>query len=196
MSGRATRSKNPVLESGLKFSERSRSTDDRPDVNELYNRLDKIYFNGEVKLAGFSVNWGANMRSTAGITDLHKRTVSISWEAYQLLPESDRNGIVLHEMIHVKLFRHRMDKDSKHHTGMFISEMDRINEMGPYKVKAHHEIPEDVKEQLHPYVWRCRSCNYILRLPNTGAPGPQNRHLTDGQIVCDNPSWKKLWISY
>ncbi|XP_043480315.1 uncharacterized protein LOC122510005 [Leptopilina heterotoma] len=180
MNGRATRSQQLPLEAGLTYPERKRTTDGRPDIKGLYDRLDVIYFDGELADAGYTITWGRQMTSTSGCTDLPQREVRISWEIHRILPVEELIGTLLHEMIHVKLFQHRQDRDSFHHTGAFLEEMDRINTMGPFRADIRHDLPRKVLYQLRPYVWKCRSCKHILRLTDSRKPGLKSFHRVRG----------------
>ncbi|XP_043478215.1 DNA-dependent metalloprotease SPRTN-like [Leptopilina heterotoma] len=130
MSLRSTRSQQLPLEEGLVFSERSRTTNGRPD---LYGQLDQEYFDGKLSAAGYTIAWGRKMKETSGYTDLPLRIVRISWEIHKLLPHEELIGTILHEMIYVKLFYHRNDVESYRHIGEFRKEMKRINEIRPYR---------------------------------------------------------------
>ncbi|XP_043476305.1 DNA-dependent metalloprotease dvc-1-like [Leptopilina heterotoma] len=192
MSGRSTRSQQLPLEEELVFSERSRTTNGRPDLIGLYGQLDQEYFNGKLSAAGYTIALGRKMKETSGYTDLPLRIVRISWEIHRLLPQEELIGTILHEMIHVKLFHHRNDVDSFRHTGEFQKEIKRINEIGPYRVVAYHNLPRKVINQLRPYVWRCKSCKYILRLTDSRKPGLKSGHCIKGQKRCAKPSWIKV----
>ncbi|XP_043474326.1 DNA-dependent metalloprotease dvc-1-like isoform X1 [Leptopilina heterotoma] len=192
MSERVTRSQKQPLEPGLKLFQRKRATDGRPDLKGLYDHLDEIYFNNELANAGYTFHWGPKMPSASGCTDLPRREVRINWEVHSMLPEEDLIGTMLHEMIHVKLFRERKDFDSLNHTEVFQREVDRINAIGPYRADIIHHLPQRVTNQLYPYVWRCTSCTYKLRLSSSLIPGPRYVHFVRGQKVCDNPLWVKV----
>lgn len=134
MSTRATRSQSVELNAGLKFPQRSRCTDGRPDLIALYNHLNDVFFDGELNGSGYTISWGQNMRTTSGFTDLYRREIKISWDIHRLQPEKELISTVLHEMIHAKMYRLRLDDDSRSHAGFFLEEIERINRMGPFKV--------------------------------------------------------------
>ncbi|XP_051176640.1 DNA-dependent metalloprotease SPRTN-like [Leptopilina boulardi] len=196
MEGRSTRSKGATLETGLEFYRPSSSKDNRPDLYELYKNLDVRYFNGELKRAGFTVDWGQNMRRTSGFTDTKKRYIRISWEIHSLLPEEDLMATLLHEMIHVKCFQHKWDASSHWHCGKFVEEMERINKIGPYKVVLSHELPEKVYEKLHPHEWKCRSCGYIIQLTTRTIPASWLIFEVDLPDVTDDQQCRvALWYT-
>ncbi|XP_043479872.1 uncharacterized protein LOC122509707 [Leptopilina heterotoma] len=99
---------------------------------------------------------------------------------------------MLHEMIHVKLFQHRLDYDSLNHTQVFLDEVNRVNAMGLYRADVFHDLPRRVIHQLRPYVWRCMSCAFELRLPDSRAPSSRRIHLVERQTVCENPLWVRI----
>jgi predicted SprT family Zn-dependent metalloprotease len=129
-----------------------------PDVHELFQIYDTMYFEGKLKQATI-LEWSERMTRCAGICYWKSSiiTIRLSRKLLQFRPFSDTINTLLHEMIHAYLFLTApraayIDRDG--HGPAFVELANRINNSSGSSITIYHAFSDEVRfHQQH--VWRC-----------------------------------------
>ncbi|TKW33069.1 hypothetical protein SEVIR_2G209300v4 [Setaria viridis] len=157
--------------------------DPNPDVQDLFQHYDRLYFRGALAGAGFIVKWASSPAfSSFGSCTFSKprNTITLSEPVLKYLSCTDRKNALLHEMIHAIIYvkHHRKDRS---HGPLFRAWMDAINSCsikdhqkpdGGYNITTRHDFsPEEPHSLLKGTLWKCGSCGDThFRAKNQGPP--------------------------
>ncbi|RLM53138.1 hypothetical protein C2845_PMPSC040775 [Panicum miliaceum] len=156
--------------------------DPNPDVQDLFQHYDRLYFRGALADAGFIVKWGSLQSSSSfGSCTFSKpsNTITLSEPVLKYLSCTDRKNALLHEMIHAIIYVKRHRKDSCHGP-LFRAWMDAINSCsikdhqrpdGGYNITTRHDFRPEKPHSFKGILWKCESCgDTLLRATNQGPP--------------------------
>ncbi|KAF8657665.1 hypothetical protein HU200_059820 [Digitaria exilis] len=156
--------------------------DPNPDVEDLFQHYDRLYFQGALADAGFVVKWGSPQasRSFGSCTFSRPRnTITLSEPVLQYRSCADRKNALLHEMIHAIIHVKHHNKCHRHGPP-FRAWMDAINSCsindhqrpdGGYNITTRHDFSPEEPHSLKGSLWKCESCgDTLLRATNQGPP--------------------------
>lgn len=131
-------------------------------LQELFNELDKIYFDSLFSKYKVELKWSTNMTTSAGkcaYKPAHKLLlIRLSKPILELRPNCDSVTTLLHEMIHGYTFVKNLKVD---HGPNFKSYAKKIKEKGGYEITTRHNFIKEV-EQSNIYFWKCNRCKLVI----------------------------------
>ncbi|CAN6204416.1 unnamed protein product [Urochloa humidicola] len=179
--------------------------DPNPDIEDLFRHYDRLYFQGALADAGFTVKWGSC--STLGASSFGsctfskpQNTITLSEPVLQYLPCADRKNALLHLMIHaiINVKHHRTDRSQ--HGPVFRDWMDAINSCsvkdhqrpdGGYNITTRHDFSPEEPRSFKGILWKCESCgDTLLRAARLGPPSEAccienvNMGASCGNMLC------------
>ncbi|KAJ1289620.1 hypothetical protein BS78_02G178800 [Paspalum vaginatum] len=173
--------------------------DPNPDVLDLFDHYDRLYFRGALAAAGFSVRWGSPLGSSSfGSCTFSKphNTITLSEPVLKYHSCTDLKNALLHEMIHAIIFVKRGRRD-RNHGPLFRAWMDAINSCsvkdyqrpdGGYCITTRHDFSPEEPRSFKGFLWKCESCgDTIPRAINMGPPSDACCIENDGiSASCEN----------
>ncbi|CAN6174276.1 unnamed protein product [Urochloa humidicola] len=179
--------------------------DPNPDIEDLFQHYDRLYFQGALADAGFTVKWGSGPTlggSSFGSCTFSRpqNTITLSEPVLQYRPCADRKSALLHFMIHAIVYIKHQKKDCWQHGPVFRDWMDAINSCsvkdhqrpdGGYNITTRHDFSPEQPRSFKGILWKCESCgDTLLRATNLGPPSDAccienvNMGASCGNMLC------------
>ncbi|GJM98841.1 hypothetical protein PR202_ga15886 [Eleusine coracana subsp. coracana] len=169
--------------------------DPNPDVQELFRHYDRLYFQGTLGAADFTVKWGSStVSSSFGSCTFSKpsNTITLYEPVLRYRSCTDLKKALLHEMIHAIIYVKHPSRNCSTHGPLFRDWMDAINScsindpqrpVSGYNITTLHDFkperpfsfkgcPVEVNNLVCPITAsQCESCGDSLpRATNMGPP--------------------------
>lgn len=164
-----------------------------PKISELFNKLDKSYFNGKLTKSGVQVDWSKEITTCTGLCKSYHDVnclIRLSQPLLRNRPQTVLVETLLHEMIHALLLVTNQDHDHEFHSEAFHRNMRRINREGSYNITVDHTFHELHNDER--YIWKCNgSCNKfkpfygLIRRTTNRPPGPEDSFYSEHEKHCN-----------
>lgn len=139
-------------------------------LGELFDILDKTYFDGLFSDYNIDVKWSAKMKKKAGACG-YKRGVKLLKITLSTPILSSRSNweiidILLHEMVHAYTIIKNLKLD---HGSDFQACADKIRKKGGYEIKTCHRFFKEAKAS-NTFFWKCDQCYTVVGRTNKRKP--------------------------
>ncbi|KAK3130024.1 hypothetical protein QOZ80_6BG0487940 [Eleusine coracana subsp. coracana] len=177
--------------------------DPNPDVQELFRHYDRLYFQGTLGAADFTVKWGSStVSSSFGSCTFSKpsNTITLYEPVLRYRSCTDLKKALLHEMIHAIIYVKHPSRNCSTHGPLFRDWMDAINScsindpqrpVSGYNITTLHDFKPQKPFSFRAVLWKCESCGDSLpRAANMGPPSDAccienvDHDATCGNMLC------------